>query len=276
MGVVLALASALVFGLGDYSGGIATKRSPAQLVTLFGQIAGLVAMLPFAFLVDSTGFTLRTAITGGLAGLAGGIGLMLLYHGLSVGMMSIVSPISAVVGATVPVIAGLLLGERPSAAALVGIGCAIAAIGLVSLTGGFARLDVAPVLYGLGAGAGFGLFFVSISRADNDAGLWPLVAAKPASIAIALIVSAVFRLRVSPRGLPIGIVVLSGVADMMANLLFLLASQRGLLAISAAIGSLYPASTVLLARIFQKERLTRVQGIGLALAAAALMLVSIS
>ncbi|MBB5869814.1 drug/metabolite transporter (DMT)-like permease [Allocatelliglobosispora scoriae] len=217
---------------------------------------------------------LTDILYGMAAGVAGLGGIVLLYRGLSGGAMSVVAPITAVTSAFIPVIGGLLMGERPNPIALVGAVCAIAAIGLVSLGHSQGRGAVTPkvVLLALSAGALFGAFFLILRFADSAAGMWPMVGVRASSIPIGLFL--IWRAGASLR-LPRGsgaLTMAAGLGDNAANMLYLLAVQRGDLSVIAPIAALYPTSTVLLALLVEKERLRPIQFGGLALAAAALVL----
>ena len=216
---------------------------------------------------------------GAAGGVAGGLGVMLFYRALATGVMSVVAPVTAVTGAVVPVAAGLLLGERPGALALTGVVIAIAAVALLAReapgererpTSGAGRAFVLA----LGAGLGFGAFFVLLDRTGDDAGLWPLVASRSTTFLLMVAIAAITARSVLPprdaRAASIG----TGVLDMSANVLFLLANREGLLALVAVITSLYPASTIALAQVFLGERLARHQIVGIALAALAVVLIA--
>lgn len=278
MAVVLGLASAIVYGASDFLGGLATKRSGAYAVVVWSQMAGLVVL---AAAVAVTGEAMPPASDlawGAAGGVGGGSGVVLLYRGLAIGRMAIVAPTAAVGAATIPVLAGLALGERPAPLALVGVMIAVAAIGLVSSSGSDNR-DVTGrrlppgLLEGVGAGLGFALFFVCLARTTGQSDLWPLLAAR-VSIAVAAGAGLAARttLRPAPGALP-RIAVL-GVLDMVANLLYVMASRRGLLSIVAVLVSLYPASTVVLARFVLHERLTPLQLGGLGAAAVGVALIA--
>jgi drug/metabolite transporter (DMT)-like permease len=204
---------------------------------------------------------------------------MLFYRALATGVMSVVAPVTAVTGAVVPVVAGLLLGERPGAAALVGIAIAIAAVALLAReapgererpTAGARQAFVLA----LGAGLGFGGFFVLLDRTGDDAGLWPLVASRSVTFLVMVVIALVTRAALVPRRDAIGLSLGTGVLDMAANVLFLLANREGLLAVVAVITSLYPASTIALAQLVLGERLARHQVFGLALATLAVVLIA--
>ncbi|MGY1697808.1 EamA family transporter [Geodermatophilus sp. SYSU D00814] len=278
MALVLALASAVVYGMADFCGGIASRRAAAATVVAISQAAGLVLV---ALLLPWLGGEPAGAdlVWGAVAGIAGGAGLLLFYRALATGVMSVVAPVTAVSAAALPVLAGLALGERLGAAAAVGIVLALAAVVLVSAEGGLSSLRSArlgSVGPALAAGAGFGLFFVLLERTGDDAGLAPLAAARVVSVLLvgALALGTVRSLRVPRRVLPV--VLLAGVGDMAANALYLLATQAGgQLAITGVLASLYPASTVVLAQLVLRERLAGAQRAGLAVATAAVVLIAL-
>jgi drug/metabolite transporter (DMT)-like permease len=270
----LALMSSLVYGCADFCGGKATRRAPAQTVTVSSQLVGFAIVAVLAPIVPSDGATARAFVAGALGGLCGGLGVICLYHGLAIGRMSIVSPVTAVIAAGVPVAAGIASGERLKALAFVGIVLGLVAVVLVSLTddtGGDVRK---AALLALVAGLGFGFFFVALAHTGDNPGLWPLVAARPASIALAglLALRGGLPLLVPRAVWPVSAA--AGALDMAANALFLYASQRGALAIVGVLSSLYPLSTVALARLVDHERLRHVQWIGLALALGAVAAMS--
>ncbi|MBW4043264.1 MAG: EamA family transporter [Acidobacteria bacterium] len=278
MAIVLALLGALVYGVSDFSGGLATRRAPALAVVFSGQLAG-VLVLGVLLVVIPGRFDPVSLAWGAAAGLSGGAALLAFYRSLATGAMTVVAPLTAVMSALVPVVGGIVLGERPSALALVGVVLAVGAVVLVSAEHG--RLPTprslrGPVVVGaLSAGAGFGLLFVLLSRAAPDSGFWPLAGARTASLVLLAVVAVVGRRSLLPRRAPAGLVVASGVGDMTANLLFVLASRVGLLSVVGVVLALYPAATVLLAMLVLRERLHRLQILGLALAASGVVLIAV-
>jgi drug/metabolite transporter (DMT)-like permease len=209
----------------------------------------------------------------------GATGLLVFFRALSRGVMSVVAPITAVTAAAVPVLAGLLGGNRIGPVAGAGILLALVAVVLVSAEGGLGQLRSArpaSLSAPLVAGTAFGCFFVLLDRTSADAGLTPLVAARLASFALVVVVALVGRrsLRVGRTALPY--VLASGVGDMTANALFLLATQQdGQLAITGVLASLYPVSTVVLAQAVLRERLVRAQVAGLGAALTAVVLITL-
>ncbi len=277
MAVLLALCSASTYGVGDFLGGMAAKRASATAVLLWSHVVGLVLAAVVAGAVggEVTGHDLALGAVGGLAG-AAGVGL--LYQALAIGPMSAIAPITALLAAVVPVVAGIAKGERPGAAAALGMVAALVAIVLVSAEGGgsYRPSDLRGVSLALGAGLGFGLFFVALSYTGDDTGTWPLLAARGASVSVvgALALARRIDARVPPgrtRRLTAG----AGVLDVAANLLYLLAIREGLLSVVSVLASLYPVSTVVLARVVLRERYAVLQRVGMAIALPAAILLAV-
>lgn len=270
MGVVLALAAAIVYGASDFLGGLASRRMATLAVVVWSQIIGLV-LLGIAVPIMGAHATPSDVWFGALCGVAGSFAIVMLYRGLAVGTMGIVSPISAVLGATIPLAYGMLWrGERLTVLACTGIAAALAAIILVSATPSDRRVGGLPpgIAEALLAGLGFGAYFIALAQTRADAGMVPLLAARSASFVLlgagALIFGGVAGLRV-PRP-ALAPVVFCGIFDVSANVLFVLAAHSGLLALAAVLTSLYPAATVALAANVLHERLRPVQWAGVALA----------
>jgi drug/metabolite transporter (DMT)-like permease len=270
MSVPFALSSAVAYGFGDFAGGLAARRAPVLRDRGDAQLAGLVALLPAAFLVSGQ-ITVAALGFGALAGVGGMTGLLLYMRGLAVGPMGVVAPLSAVVGAGLPLVAGVVGGERPGAAAWLALVVALVAIALASAGSRGDAAAGAGLVYGLGAGVGFGVFFVALDLTPDGSGLWPLVAGRLVSVTL-LAVALLNPARRGPLN-GLGLMVLCGVLDTAANVLFLLATRTGSLSVSGVLVSLYPVVVVLLARFVLRERLTGLQltGVGLALTASALL-----
>jgi drug/metabolite transporter (DMT)-like permease len=277
MSIFLALSSALVYGVADYCGGRASRFQPSAIVTVVGQIVSLVLIAVAVAVVGTPVPDGATMAWGVLAGAAGAIGLASLYYAFANGSMSVVAPISAVVGAGLPVIVGLALGERPEPIAYVGIVVAIAAVALVSGVVGEHERPTPGRIIALAvlAGAGFGVLFVALDRTDPGSGLWPLVAARMSSVPLLLVIVFVSGARVGTGLRGLRLAVLAGALDMAANVAYLAAVREGLLSVVAVISSLYPASTVMLALMLDRERVNRWQAAGMGLAGGALVLVTL-
>jgi drug/metabolite transporter (DMT)-like permease len=279
---LLALGSAALYGAADFIGGLTSRRADTMVVVLVSQGAGLLIVALALPLLGTPMPGRADWLWGGLAGLAGGIGVALLYRALAVGVMSLVAPVTAVCAVAVPVIVAVtVLGERPSWFAALGIVVALAAIVLVSHTNagnGDANVDVlkdrrAGLGLALASGFAIGVFFLALARTSSDAGLWPLLFARISSVALFAVLVLGSRKSVRMPGAVALTIVAGGALDMAANLLYLLASRTGPLTLAVTLSSLYPASTVLLARVVLHERLTALQWGGVALALVAIVLI---
>jgi drug/metabolite transporter (DMT)-like permease len=276
--VVLALASAVVYGAADFLGGLASRKTSVFGVVALSQLVGLAALLALLpWLGGPVGAD--DLAWGAAAGLAGAAGLVLFFRTLARGVMSVIAPVTAVTAAAVPVLVGLLGGDRIGPWAAAGIILALAAVVLVSAEGGLSALRTArpaTLAPALAAGSAFGLFFVLLDRTSGDSGLTPLVTARLASVGLVVVLALAARqsVRVTRPALPL--VAVSGVGDMTANALFLLATQAdGQLAITGVLASLYPVSTVVLAQLLLRERLVGAQMAGLGTAVAAVVLITL-
>lgn len=276
---ILALLSSATFGAADFLGGLATRRGGMVAVVIVSQAAGLLLVLVALPLLPTASATLRDVGWGAAAGLAGGAGVALLYYGLAVAPMAIVAPVTAVSAVLVPVFVGVAAGETLSRQTLAGIALAAVAIALVgqgasnesSNAGGDGVLR--GIRIALPAGLVIGFFLVALQRTPPSAGLWPLVAARVVSIALFSAGAAVARHSIAmPRRVRLTAVA-GGSLDMLANVLYLIAVRQGQLSVIATLSSLYPASTVLLARIVLGERLTSVQTAGIGGALTAIVLI---
>ncbi|MEV4221443.1 DMT family transporter [Nonomuraea sp. NPDC049725] len=274
--VILATACAVVYGTADFFGGLATRRSRVLSVVVLSQVAGLALVL--VLLPALPGLLSGGALAWGLAaGLSGAAGLVLFYRSLATGVMSVVAPTTAVTSAALPVTFGLATGERPEVLALAGIALALGSVVLISqerTAGG--KGSSAAVLTSLAAGAGFGGFYILLAMAPHEAGLWPLVGARASSIGVVVLLALALRRTLRPSSGSLGVIVAAGVLDMAANVLYLLAKQHGLLSLVAVLVSLYPASTLLLARQVLGERLRAIQLTGVACALGAVALIAVA
>jgi drug/metabolite transporter (DMT)-like permease len=277
MSILLALSSAVVYGVADWCGGRASRFHPSVVVTLVGQVVSF-AMIVVAVAVMGTPMPGPSTFWWGLgAGAAGAVGLSCLYYAFANGAMTVVAPISAVVGAALPAIVGLATGERPEPIAYVGIAIAIASVALVSGAIGHHERPTPRRIMGfaVAAGAGFGLLFVGLDQTDPDSGLWPLVAARASSVPLLIVLALAARARVGAQRRMLTVAVAAGALDMAANVLYLEAVRDGLLSVVGVVGSLYPASTVALAFVIDRERVNRWQAVGMAAAAGALVMVTL-
>lgn len=277
MAIVFALVSAVLYGVSDYAGGRASRYAAAMSVTLLSEVVILGGLLVVVPLLGDPLAPARDLGWGGLAGVAGVVGIVALYYALANGAMTVVAPITGVVAAGVPVVVGLILGERPGVLALVGIGTAVLAVALVGGAVGVPHVPTPArlVMIALVSGAGFGMLFVCYSRTGDGSGLWPLLAARTTSLPLLLLAFAVRRPHWSMPAVAAWLAVAVGILATTANASYLAATRRGLLSVVAVVASMYPASTVLLATVLDGERLRRPQLVGIVLVVAALILVTV-
>lgn len=290
--VFYGLAAAASWGAGDFSGGVATKRSHVYLVVLLSHIVGLAGLLLLILLFGESFPTWHDLFIGALAGIAGAVGVLALYTGLAQGRMGVVAPLTAVITAIVPVLFGLFLEGLPQLHQLFGFVLALLAVWLISSDNGDApaRLRWADLRLPVVAGLGFGLFFIFIDQVSDNAILWPLVGARAASIllmallvfwrgrgerpALSLSKRPVLSLSKRPSPSQVGWIALAGIFDAGGNAFFALSTSLGRLDVATIISSLYPATTVLLARFVLDERLSRRQWLGVAAALVAVILIA--
>ncbi len=274
MAALLALIASLTWGVADYMGGIASRKASPTQVLVVAYPSGAVIITLMAFLAVPGEFSTDAALWGVLAGSIGALAVALLYIALSRGPMGVVSPITAVMSGAVPTAVGLLNGERLTLLGITGIAIAALAVILVSREKG-EHVKVAPstILISIASGSAIGLYLSALSLAPEESGIWAATVGRwTSSILVAVVVFAVIK-NFTRNGFPWKLAIVSGFLDATANAVFQLASQRGLLSIVAVLGSLYPATTALLARFLIQERLSRIQIVGVLLAflAAALL-----
>jgi drug/metabolite transporter (DMT)-like permease len=273
MGVLLALGAAVAYGLSDFIGGLASRRTSAWPIAFVGAAGSLAAALVLAVAVpgEATGTDLAW---GALAGVGSGTGGAFLYRGLAAGRMGVVAPVSAVGAALLPVVVAVATGERPSSLVWAGILAALPGIWLVSREPGAAGGLADGLLDGVLAGAGFGLLFAATGQIPDEAGWWPTAVTQAVALVAVALTATVLRAGWVPRhatelwGLAAGLLGTAGVVC------FLLATQTGLLTVAAVVTSLYPAVTILLAAAVLHERVHGLQGLGLAFCGVAVALVA--
>jgi drug/metabolite transporter (DMT)-like permease len=270
--VLLGVLVALSYGAGDFLGGLATRAQAVATVVAASQSAALV-LLVVVVPAEGSPYAWGDIGLGAAAGSIGVVGILLLYQGLATGAMGVVAPVTAVGAAVVPLVVGLANGERPDPLALVGAAVALGAVALVAGGGPTGGSGTRPLVLAVGAGAAFGLVFVLLGATDESSGFWPLLGGRVASVT--LLVTWLLRSgtpfvpQVGTRWVVLG----AGLLDVTANGLYLLAVREGLLSLVAVLSSLYPAATVVLARVVLHERLQPAQlaGLGLGLAGVTLI-----
>ena len=296
--VIVGVVSALVFGAADFLGGLAAKRIAAVRVTAITGAVGLTVMLALLPLLGGA-FSPEAALLGALSGVTGSIAIVLLYACLAIGPMSILSPLTAVVSAIVPLTAGLIRGESLSTIGYIAIGIALVAVVLVgfvpakadgpsptrwarlrSASEGAVRPSLKGILMAIGSGAMIGAFLIIIDLTPADSGLIPLVFNRATSSLIMFAVVGVLLLtgRGGSGGWRPGLAlaIACGVVDAVANAGLLLGLRLGELSIVSVLTALYPAGTIILAAIVLRERIAIVQYAGLALAITAAAMLALA
>ena len=283
--VIVGLTAALVYGAADFFGGLAAKRINPMLVTGIAALVGLVGLVAIGLPIFGGVWSPEAILLGAVSGVAGAVAIALLYASLAIGPMSILSPLTAVVSAIVPLVWGLVGGERLGTLGYVALGLALVAVVLVGfvpsgsgeLVRGAVRPSLRGVLMGVGAGAAIGVFLVLLDASPDDSGVVPLILNRVVNALIMFTAVLVVWLLVRRRGGAWGpltratllVTVACGVLDVTANALLLIGVRIGDLSVMAVLAALYPAGTIILAAIVLKERIAVLQYVGLVLAIAA-------
>jgi len=290
--VVVGLVSAIVFGAADFFGGLAAKRLGAVLATAIAAVSGLVLFLVVEVLVGGR-LSVEALGWGALSGVFGAIAIGLLYACLAIGPMSILSPITAVVSAVVPLLWAVIGGEAVGWLGWIGLGVGLVAIVLVAVVREREAVRLRPraLLMAVGSGIAIGAFLISIDLAPDDSGLWPMIMNRATNGAIMLLLAGVLALvgaagrRRGPgsavrtendwsRGL--GLAVICGLIDATANAGLLLGVRIGDLSVMAVLTALYPIGTIVLASSVLRERIAPLQIVGLVLAIGASVLLALA
>jgi len=280
LSILFGLGAALGWGAGDFTGGLASRKTGAYRAVFYGEVVGIIFLL---IIVKISGESLpnqRVWLLAMLAGALGTVGLILLYHSMTLGLMSIATPVSALLAASLPVLVGIFKEGIPQLLTVIGFGFALFAVWMISqgengVTNILAHLSdlKLPLL----AGIGFGLYFVFMHEATSTgATIWPMVASRSGGmilIALYILITRVSWKVEDTSAWPM--IIINGVLDISGNLFFILAGQAGRLDVAAVLSSLFPGATVMLAWIFLKERLTRNQWIGIGSALIAIVLMTI-
>ena len=280
MAYLLALCSAVLYGTADFLGGLASRRTHALAVVVRSQCIALVLLVLMLPVLPEATATRSDLVWGGVAGLAVSVALPLLYQALAVGRMAVVAPTTAVCAVMIPVVTDLWRGEQLTLVTILGFGLAIVAIVLVSQQEAEAASEPAPtraippgVGLALASGVAIGLFFLALAETDARAGMWPLLAVRVVAVPV-LGAAALVSGRPLRMAAPVGrMAMATGAFDVAASALYLLATRYGPLSIAVTLSSLYPASTVILARGVLGERLNGLQLSGVACALIAITLI---
>ena len=283
MVILLGLAAAVLYGSGDFLGGMATRRAHVLAVLTAANTVAVITAIAVAAM--SPGDASLAGLAWGIgAGLAGGLGLIIFYIGLAEGPMSVVAPIAGLVSTVLPVAVALAGGERPGAGVYAGALLCLVAVVLTSSADRTTAGDGArrpgrgrAIAYGIASGALFGLFFLLIRNAGQSGTFWPVAAGRIGELATVLIATAVLGRGLLPRGTaggPLLAAAGAGVIDVVANICYVAATRTGAFGLAVVLASLYPGVTVLMARVVLGERLRWVQRAGLVLAAIGILLVA--
>lgn len=279
LSILFGLASALSWGAGDFTGGLATRKVGAYRSVFYAEVIGVVFLFLVLAFVNEPLPDRRAQIFALLAGALGTIGLMLLYHSMTLGLMSVAAPVSALLAAVLPVLVGIFTEGIPGIPTLIGFGFALFAVWMVSQSEGGVK-DILSHLSDLKlpllAGIGFGFYFVLMHQAARDGGaVWHMVFSRTGGMALIVTYLSVTRSswKIEPSSLPI--ISLNGILDLGGNFFFILAGQAGRLDVASVLSSLFPGATVILAWIFLKERLSRNQWVGVFCALIAIVLLTL-
>ncbi len=280
LSILFGLGAALGWGAGDFTGGLASRKTGAYRAVFYSEVIGIIFLLIIVKIPGESLPDQRVWLLAMLAGALGTVGLILLYHSMTLGLMSIATPVSALLAASLPVLVGIFKEGVPQILTVIGFGFALFAVWMISrgengVTNILAHLSdlKLPLL----AGIGFGLYFVFMHEATSTgATVWPMVASRSGGM---ILITAYMLITRSPwkvedtSAWPM--ITINGILDISGNLFFILAGQAGRLDVAAVLSSLFPGATVVLAWIFLKERLTRNQWIGIGSALAAIVLMTI-
>jgi len=278
--IVFALCAAALYGGADFLGGLAARRSAVMPVMIFSQLAGSCMLLGVLPLLPTASASIADLLWGAAAGGALAIGVTQLYQALALGKMSLAAPVTAVLAVAFSGCVGALAGDRLSLSALAGIALALAAIILIGQDGAPKSAShnkttrsshVVPIA--LSAGVFIGAFFAALKQSSASSGLLPLVSARLTALVVLVVVALSRRSPLRVRRDAVWLILLGGTLDVLANVLYVLAARHGMLTIAATLTSLYPASTIILARLVLGERLRTIQIAGLSCAGIGVVLI---
>ena len=280
LSIFLGLLAALGWGAGDFTGGIASRKTGAYRTVLYGEVIGIFVLFFVIAIFSEPIPDLRSWMFAMLAGTLGTLGLILLYHAMTLGLMSIATPVSALLAAALPVVVGIFREGLPAWTTFIGFGFALFAVWMIS-QGEDGVTDIlthlADLKLPLIAGIGFGSYFVFMHEATSTGStIWPMVASRSGGLILITVYMLVTRSSWKVEDASAWpIITLNGILDISGNVFFILAGQMGRLDVAAVLSSLFPGATVILAWIFLKERLSLNQWIGIAAALTAIVLMTI-
>jgi drug/metabolite transporter (DMT)-like permease len=277
LAIFTGLGAAVAWGAGDFAGGLASRRAAAVRVLVMSQVLGSLLIVGLILIRAEPLSPRSDLLRGALAGLGGGLGLLLLYYSLATGKMGVAAPLTAVAAAGIPLVVGMTVDGAPPPVMLAGFVLALAAIWIISHPDAGAPLRPRDIFLPLLAGVGFGVYLTLIGRIESPGALfWPLLAARAASVASLAVILLAWRDKGGgTAAFPWLLAFLAGTGDTLGTTSFAVAAQICRLDVAAVLGSLYPAATVLLARLVLAERLTLRQNAGVVLALAAVVMIAI-
>ncbi len=279
LSILYGLGAALSWGAGDFTGGLAARKTGAYRSVFYGEVIGVAVLILVVLIAGEPLPALKVTLLSMLAGALGSIGLLLLYHSMTLGLMSIAAPVSALLAAALPVVVGTFTEGLPERLTFVGFGFALFAVWMVSQGPGRVTdilTHLSDLRLPLLAGIGFGLYFVMMHEATREGAIvWPMVVSRFGGMLLIVIYMLITRAswKVDSSAWPM--ICLNGVLDICGNGFFILAGQTGRLDVAAVLSSLFPGATVLLASIFLNERLSRNQWIGILAALTAIVLMTL-
>lgn len=280
MTALLALSAALIIGAVDFGGGLASRQVSSVRVTAWIYVAGFAVLCVLVWFVEAPLVTTTDSVAGVVIGTSGALSFVVFYFALTLGPISLLAPLTAIIGVVAPTIVGLARGESLGPVQIAGVAVALIAMALVAQdhasAGSEGSATWAGIVLATLAGLGFSVFFLALAETRFEAGLWPLVIGR--SVAVPMLIVLAFAVTgglAIPAGAVRRIVAASGAAGVVSSVLILWAYQRGPISLVAALGAFYPFSTVALARIVLDERLRRTQWIGVAFALAAMPMIAI-
>jgi drug/metabolite transporter (DMT)-like permease len=278
LSILLGLSAAICWGASDFSGGLASRKTGAYRAIFYSETIGIVFVLAAALAFRQNFPSLQVCLLAAVAGAIGTLGILLLYHAMTLGLMSIATPVSALMAAVIPIVIGAFTEGLPKPVTFIGFLFALFSIWFISQSNEGVKDILAHIVdlkLPLLAGVAFGLYFVIIHEATRTVTWWPMVVARTSG----MLVMAVFILarrdswRAEPSAWPL--MTLNGFLDVSGNLLYIFASQIGRMDVAAILSSLYPASTIVLASFLLKERVSRPQSLGIILALIAIVLLTL-
>lgn len=276
LSIFYGIASAATWGAADFIGGLASKRTSPYRVLFLGQLAGLVLFTLLAVFTFEAIPSLTGVLWGALSSLLGVAGLIFLYRALAGGQMTIAAPVSALFAALIPVLFAFLTQGIPSLITLIGFALAFISVWLVSQSDGMnLRFSITDLQLPLLSGLFFGLYFITLHQATLATFFWPIACARLAGVLVLGLIALLTRHPAMPPRNLWGMVILNGLLDVSGNGFYALAAKTGRLDLAAVLGALYPASTVLMAWILLKERISAIQTIGILSALAAILLLTL-